>query len=258
MSIIELIRMNMTINVLILTDSHLFGARDRELFGMNTFGALKKLSAHLNEGNHKYDLFVATGDLSEDGHPKAYADFHHLTRGLASSTIWMKGNHDRFSEIPDHLGKEYVHKEWHRDPWSLIFLDTSLNGRDEGKLSAGELARLESFLKQHKERHVMVYMHHQPVEVGAEFIDILGLQNKQEFWEITSPYKNIRSIIFGHVHQEYDKKVNGIQLLATPSTAMQFKPFSRELDFDLPTHGYRTLTLNEDGSIETNIFRIDP
>lgn len=246
----------MTHKLLILSDSHLFGSRYQELFGVNTYQTLHKLSTHIGDAGGSYDLAVASGDLSEDGLSGAYEEFHDLTQGLASSFVWMKGNHDQFDNVSVELTKKYIHPEWHLDPWSLIFLDTTLKGRDEGELGESELLRLEEFMEKYSDKHLLIFMHHQPIEVGSEFIDELGLLNHQEFWELVLRYQNLRGVIFGHVHQEYDSNVGEVRLLSTPSTAMQFKPFSRELDLDLSTLGYRNLTLNPDGSIDTKIHRI--
>jgi len=242
--------------LLILSDSHLFGSRDQKLFGVNTFQSLQKLVSHIKDSEETYDLLVASGDLSEDGHTRGYADFHESTQGLAASNVWMKGNHDQFDNVPKELARNYIHKEWHMDPWNLIFLDTTLPGKDEGGLGENELYRLEAFLKRYSDGHVFIFMHHQPMDVGSNFIDVLGLVNKQDFWELTKPYQNIRGVLFGHIHQEIDTWFNGIRLLAPPSTSMQFKPFSKDLDFDLPTHGYRNLILNPDGSFKTEVARI--
>lgn len=247
----------MPYKILILSDSHLFGSRDKELFGVNTYDSLNKVTDHIKCSDDTYDLLVASGDLSEDGHHNAYKDFSNSTRDLASSSIWIKGNHDQFHNVPDDLAKGHIHAERHMDPWNCIFLDTTIQGKDEGALSEKELQRLKVFLEKYRGGHIFIFMHHQPMDVGSVFIDVLGLYNKQAFWDLIASYPNIRGLLFGHVHQEIDQNFNGIRLLASPSTSVQFKPFSRELDFDSPTLGYRNIILNRDGSIETHVVRID-
>ena len=248
----------MTHKLLILSDSHLFGSRDQELFGVTTYDSLQEVCNHIRGLRQSYDLVVASGDLSEDGHARAYEDFYALTKGLGLSSVWMTGNHDQFDNVPSKLANSLIHPEWHMDPWSLIFLDTSLAGMDEGVLAEKELDRLEAFLQTYGQRPVLIFLHHQPVNIGSEFIDVLGLQNKQVFWELISPYTNIKGVFFGHVHQQFDGKHNGIPLYSTPSTSIQFKPHSSNLDFDVPSHGYRTMSLNADGTFDTHIIRIAP
>jgi Icc protein len=87
-------------------------------------------------------------------------------------------------------------------------------------------------------------MHHPPLEVGSEFIDILGLRNPKEFWSLMEGHQNVNGLIFGHVHQVFETKIGGKECLSVPSTAMQFKPNSKELDFDELPYGYRILSLH--------------
>ncbi len=245
-----------THKLLILSDSHIFGSRDQELFGVNPYHSLSKLAKYIRGLGLSFDLAIALGDLSEDGHTRSYEDFSDLTNGLATFSVWMQGNHDQFDRVPGEMTRDFIHHEWHMDPWSIIFLDSTIPRTDEGELSEIELQRLETFLQTNKERFVLIFMHHQPVEVDSHFIDLLGLQNKQKFWEVTLRYQHIKAVIFGHVHQEFERQYYGIRLLSTPSTTVQFKPHSHVLDFDTPTHGYRTIMLNPDGSFDTKVERI--
>ena len=46
-------------------------------------------------------------------------------------------------------------------------------------------------------------------------------------------------------------------MLATPSSSVQFKPFSKEFSADTESPGYRILDLTNEGKIETQVNRID-
>lgn len=246
----------MPVHLIILSDSHLFESPGKELFGVNTLNALRVLTGTIRQEGRFFDLLIACGDLSEDGRAESYRHFHRLSKGIARANIWLNGNHDDFSSIPVKLAPEYLHKEWHVGPWSLIFLDSTLPGKDEGYLEQDELDRLERFIRDHSEKFIFIFLHHQPVDVGSEFIDILGLQNKQAFWDIAGNHANVKAISFGHVHQLVDDNRHGISLFSNPSTAMQFKPHSRDLDFDEAAFAYRTVALNDDGSIEIQAIQI--
>ena len=246
----------MSFNLLILSDSHLFESRDSVLFGVNSYHSLQKITAHIRETDQQSDLIIALGDLSEDGKTGAYEDFHSLTADLAPSAIWLQGNHDRFENLRDELSLKYIKPEFHWDSWSIIFLDSTLRGRDEGELSGIECKRLLNFLESNASRHILIFMHHHPVDVGSEFIDELGLMNNVRFWEIVSPHPQVRGIVSGHVHQASDRQINGISVFSAPATGIQFKPHSRDLDFDTVPPGYMTITLNEDGSFNTEIVRV--
>lgn len=246
----------MSYNILLLSDSHLFESTGKRLFEVNTYEALNCVVSAISKEVSVYNLMITSGDISEDGSKKSYENFHELTKGLAPEAIWMKGNHDNFSNIPDNLKIKYIHREWHQGPWSLIFLDSTIPGRDEGFLESEELDRLSLFLNRYPDRYVVICMHHQPVDVGSEFIDKLGLQNRAAFWKAIGSNRHVRAIVFGHVHQEADRYEHNIRLISNPSTAIQFKPQSRELDFDEKNYCYRTFRLNNDGSMELLTYRI--
>jgi len=246
----------MQVRLLVLSDSHLFRSREEELFRVNTFSALKVTTDHIRARNREYDLLVALGDLAEDGSAEAYDHFHSLTRDLAGSTVWVRGNHDNFENLEEERLSTFYQSELHIGPWHLIFLDTVLEGRGEGRLDPSELERLEAFLQSYSGGHILIFMHHQPVLVGSAFIDQLGLQNRENFLKIVSGYQAVKGVVFGHVHQQLDIVHNGIRFLSMPSASMQFKPGSAKFDLGDPAHGYRTMILHPDGTMATTVVMV--
>ena len=67
----------------------------------------------------------------------------------------------------------------------------------------------------------------------------------------------IRAVAFGHVHQDYDDVYEGIRILATPSTCAQFIPGSDDFAVDDNPPAYRRLTLNNDGSVDSQLLWVD-
>ncbi|MBT8148658.1 MAG: phosphodiesterase, partial [Gammaproteobacteria bacterium] len=62
-----------------------------------------------------------------------------------------------------------------------------------------------------------------------------------------------------HVHQEFngtDARVPGAQLIASPSTCIQFAPHSDDFKLDTLMPGYRWLDLHADGRITTGVSRV--
>lgn len=248
----------MNLRILILSDAHLFGTRNTALFGVDTYRALSVTVEQIKASEKTFDLLVALGDLSEDGSAEAYGDFDALTSSLAGSVIWVRGNHDDFSTLQQDLLSSYCKPEWHRDPWHFIFLDTTLRGKDEGRLGPGEMDRLREFLGKHPDGYILIFMHHQPMLVGSAFIDDLALQDRDQFLNLVAGFRNVKGIVFGHVHQQVDLIYHGMRMLSVPATSMQFKPNSEQLDFDSLQHGYRVLTLSPDGHLRTTVEMVPP
>ena len=46
--------------------------------------------------------------------------------------------------------------------------------------------------------------------------------------DLLAHHPQVRGVLCGHVHQEYDALHQGVRFLATPSTCIQFMPLSRD------------------------------
>lgn len=61
----------------------------------------------------------------------------------------------------------------------------------------------------------------------------------------------------GHVHQQFEARCGQARIMGTPSTCIQFRPDCDNFELDDKSPGYRWLQLNDDGSIETGVERIE-
>jgi Icc protein len=137
-------------------------------------------------------------------------------------------------------------------------LDSVVAGEAHGHLPQAELARLEQALASAGQRHVMVCLHHHPVQMASRWLDTVRLQNSSDFFGIVDRCPQVRAISWGHVHQQFDVRRKGVRLLAVPSTCAQFTPYSDNFAVDTQSHpGYRRFALHTDGAIETEIVRVD-
>ncbi len=240
-----------------LTDSHLFAEEDGRLLGMATADSLARVIELLRSERPAADLLLATGDLSQDGSVEAYQRFADMTAGLARDERWCAGNHDEPASM-----QAVCTASRRMDPlvdcgnWRIIVLDSSITGSVPGRLAADQLALLDSALGDAAGRHVLVTFHHHPVSVGCTWLDPIGLRNAEDLFAVTDRHSNLRCILWGHVHQEIDELRKGVRLLATPSTCVQFAPHSEDFLVDTEAPGYRWLTLHADGSIDTGVSRV--
>ncbi len=233
-----------------ISDLHIFKNKDGILKGaVNTFEKFQLVVKNLQKKINDIDAIIVTGDLSEDGSEKSYQNINEELDKLKTPSFWLPGNHDNFDNIPSHISEKHVLKSIKLGDWEIIFLDTTIKGVDHGEMKANELNRLNSFLTENKNNHTLVCMHHPPIDVQSEFIDVLGLRNKKDFWQVISKHSNVKGILFGHVHQVVSMILNNILLTSPLSTCMQWVPLSKEFAFTTKQMGYQVLKLKKTGEI---------
>jgi Icc protein len=141
--------------------------------------------------------------------------------------------------------------------WRIVLLDSCLPGSASGRLSPESLRALDAALAGAGKRHCMVCLHHHPVPMASRWLDRVGLENAAEFFATVDRHRNVRAIVWGHVHQTHDGLRKGVRLLATPSTCAQFLPNSDDFAVDVRPPAYRTLELRPDGSLLTEVVWLD-
>jgi Icc protein len=204
------------------------------------------------------DAVLVTGDLVQDD-PAGYKHFKRLFSALNLPILCLPGNHDDPGIMHRELrGKPFV-TEGHVDMggWRILLLDSSLPGSARGRLSKQTLAALDSALSSADNKHTLVCLHHHPVAMSSRWLDQVGLENSTEFFDVIDRHKNVRAILWGHVHQSYDALRKNVRLLATPSTCAQFLPRADEFAVDARPPAYRTLELRPDGTLVTEVVWVD-
>jgi Icc protein len=93
--------------------------------------------------------------------------------------------------------------------------------------------------------------------MSSRWLDRVGLENSEEFFERLDRHHNVRAVVWGHVHQAYDGLRKNVRMLATPSTCAQFVPHSDEFAVDRRPPAYRTLDLLSDGSLLTEVVWVE-
>ncbi len=240
-----------------LTDSHLFADADGKLLGMNTHDSLQRVIERVLDEQPQVDLILASGDLSQDGSVASYQRFRQLHEQIPAPARWFAGNHDELPAMQAACaGSDLLQPVTDLGNWRIILLDTSIPGAVPGHLSAAQLALLSAALSDAGERHVLVTFHHHPVSIGCRWMEPIGLRNPDALFAVLDGFPNVRALLWGHIHQEFDQLRNGVRLLASPSTCVQFAPGSEEFQVDQEAPGYRWLRLYADGRLETAVSRV--
>lgn len=247
------------IRILHLTDPHLFADPEGTLRGLATQTSLQRVLAHYQSGDWLADRAVITGDLIQDDSAKAYDRFRELLLPLNMRMHCIPGNHDvrelmqQVCRVPPF--SYCAHEEI--GSWLLIGLDSCVTGDAGGLITAEEFERLSDTVANSSANHVMVCLHHPPVDMGSAWLDTVGLRNGEEFLQRVQSLGRVRLAVFGHVHQPYDREHGGIRIIGTPSTCRQFLPGSDDFAVDDRPPAYRRITLRDDGSSDTKLIWVD-
>lgn len=242
-----------------VTDSHIFADPEGCLLGLNTRESFEAVCERVAKEEWRPDALLATGDLAQDSSPESYKYLADYFYEMDIPSFWVAGNHDNPETMEMYLSNGKVSPAKHLiiGHWQIILLDSSVVGKVYGELDQQELDFLEKTLSRYTDKHTLVVLHHQPVEVGSKWLDGIGLNNREEFRNIIAKYKHVRGVLWGHVHQEFDKSIDGVQWIASPSSCVQFTPGSEDFSADTKAPGYRYLNLFSDGRIESVVHRID-
>ncbi len=243
------------VRVLHITDTHLVGdpaGRQRGLVVLDSLRAV--LAQALREPT---DLILLTGDIVHDD-PSGY---ERLREAFDPSipVLCIPGNHDVPQAMRAALDVAPFRIGGHHDigPWRVVMLDSQQPGQVGGRLGEQELRRLDEALSEAPQRHALVVMHHPPIAMGSAWLDAIGLDNATDFFSVLDRHAHVRGVLWGHAHQALDDERRGplgtVQLMATPSTCVQFRPQVPDFAIDERPPGYRRLALHEDGRIETTV-----
>ncbi|MCO8162692.1 3',5'-cyclic-AMP phosphodiesterase [Pseudomonas sp. 21LCFQ010] len=240
-----------------LSDSHLFADADGTLLGMKTREGLHKVIERVQAEQPAIDLLLMTGDLSQDGSLQSYQAFRQMSEVLGAPVRWLPGNHDHWPQMSEAAqGCDVLQPVTDVGRWRVTMLNSEVEGAVFGYLADEQLQLLEQSLREAPERHHLVCLHHHPVAIGCEWMKPIGLHNADALFAVLERYPQVRAVLWGHVHQEFDQVRQGIRLLATPSTCIQFAPGSADFALDTAAPGYRWLRLHDDGRLETGVSRL--
>ena len=242
-----------------ITDTHIFADAKDRFDDVDTSASLNEVLNLAKANDWPVDALLATGDLVHDPRTIAYERLQKVLTTIEKPVFCLPGNHDSPILMHKLLNNQNVHtsKSIEIGNWLIVMLDSFLIDTHAGEFKQEELDLLDGILSKHQGKHVLVCLHHPPVEIGSEWMDSMRLKNSGAFFAVLDKYVHIKAVIWGHVHQEFSSERNGVRLMASPSTCVQFMPGAGEYRKDGRAAGYRYLKLNFSGEIETRIRRLD-
>ena len=91
----------------------------------------------------------------------------------------------------------------------------------------------------------------------SKWIDHHKLQNSNALLTTLAPFKNVKALVCGHVHQDSINTWQGIEFSLHPQQVCSLNPLAMILLLDQNAPGYRYIRLKNDGSFETEVFRLE-
>lgn len=248
-----------TLRVVQLTDTHLCQMPGGKLLGMDTDHSLQAVMDLVRAERTGIDMLLATGDLSDQGSLEAYQRLQDYFDQLTTDHYWLPGNHDdRAAMISVASHPRRLARELRAGRWQIVMLDSQVPGEVGGELGDAELAALDAALAgaARENLYSLVCLHHQPVQVGCTWLDDQMVADAAGLFAVLERYPGVRGVLWGHVHQQVDFRHGDINLMASPSTCVQFAPGSEKFKADAQSPGYRWLDLHDDGSLATGVSRV--
>ncbi|WP_281709484.1 3',5'-cyclic-AMP phosphodiesterase [Anaerobiospirillum succiniciproducens] len=246
------------LSVLQLTDPHLFAEESGTLLGVHTAQSFKAVLESILNQNLHFDCVIVSGDISQDYSVSSYQRFAHAVSVLERPVFFVPGNHDDGPLMYRILSDYGVNTQrcLIADKWQFVFLNSEVYSVPHGWVERHELNYLRDRIEERPDLNTVVVVHHLPRHVNSRWLDTQTMHNQDEFNSFICNFPQVKLVLSGHVHQEYDQIFNNIRYIASPSTSIQFEPYSHDFALDLKGPGWRYLQFDWSGNINTQVFRL--
>ena len=239
------------------SDLHLSSASGGLSKGVDCWDQLCKMLEHLS-CQRSVDGIVFTGDIAHDESRESYERLRTILNEQDLPYWLVPGNHDDpglmrdvFSERLSLNNPTMCFCTVLRDT-VVIGLDTHEPGSDGGRLSPESLAWFKKKCSEHSGRSIIVFMHHPPLNTEDSFFDLIGLAERESFWETIKQHSQIKAVGFGHLHRSLklnrDPWVQG-----APSASFAMERTSNGWDIRPEGAGYLVWTVNQ-GDVTTEVL----
>jgi Icc protein len=243
-----------------LTDTHLEADPGAELKGVNVRRTLTAVLDLVRSHEPDFAAFLLTGDLSHDETLASYRALSDLVVSFGKPAFALAGNHDDPAAMIEGFasagGGVRTGRGHDLGGWHMVLADSRVPGEVGGRLSETEREALDGVLAARPETPALLALHHHPVPTGTAWMDAIALDNPEALDGLLKRHPQVRGVVWGHVHQEQDAARDGVRLLGTPATCIQFHPTSQEFALDDRPPGYRWIDLRPDGTLATGVRRL--
>ncbi|MFD4541780.1 metallophosphoesterase [Streptomyces bauhiniae] len=219
----------------------------------------ERVMDHLRALPHPVDAVLVTGDIADHGEE---AEYEQAARVLAAPfpVLTLPGNHDvRAAYRKALLGEEPGHAPVNRlhdiSGTAVLMCDSSIPGRDEGRLDAATLDWLDTTLTGlPRDTPALVAFHHPPVELHHPFLDSIMLERPGHLASLLEAHPQVVAVLTGHAHTAAASAFAGRPLIVAPAVTWTLRlPWEGNdlADRDQPP-GIAFHVLTDDGRLTTH------
>jgi len=204
-----------------ISDTHVL-ERDEQHFVDNN-ASLASIVASLNSEDPRPDLVLATGDLTNWGHPGQYEMLAEILADLNLPVLPLIGNHDvralTREMFPDVPWADTQHASWvsSRPDLTIIGLDSTDPDNHGAVFDEARNEWLRTCLAS-ASGPVILTLHHPPFATGVEWMDSSGFVGLPELREVIAEHSTqIARILCGHFHRPVVTTVEGVTASICPA-----------------------------------------
>jgi len=229
-----------------ITDLHV-DSEDDQLLSIDSRNRVLTIINEIKRLNT--DLLVITGDLTElSGRDWLFSLLNELNIKYHISF----GNHDdtsSFLEFPRFFCSKDLYYSFQIENFNVLILNSS------SKIIDNEQVRwIKCNLS--NDRRTIIFIHHPIIDCSQTTMDILfPLLNRDEVKSVFLSHKNEIVIFAGHYHHEYLNVAENITQHVTPSTTIQIKSDTKDIEFEKNYIGFRIIDI-ENSNYSTQVVKI--
>jgi Icc protein len=220
------------------SDTHLFADPGARLWNVAPDPRLDAVVERMREVAPDPEFVLITGDCSADGSPASYERLHAKIARLSSRAYYLPGNHDDAPFMARLLADrklaqfEKFTQTFDACGWRFILLDSSVAGEDGGSIGNEQREWLRAQLARDGQMPMVIAVHHNPLPVGSTWLDTMTISDAPALLAILDTSPNVKLVLFGHVHQEFEERRGQTVYASAPSTFFQFKPHAQAFGSD--------------------------
>jgi Icc protein len=179
------------------------------------------------------DAVLVSGDLTNLSDARSYERVRELLAPLPMPVHVLPGNHDDREALRAWFTEDTLAGA-SRDPFHyavrcgglrLVVCDTTVPGRDDGRLDERALTWLSDQLAVEPDVPTIVAMHHAPLLTGIGAMDAIGLPaaDRDALASLLRRFACVRRVVGGHVHRASFGMLGAVPVFACPSTHLQVR-----------------------------------